>query len=226
MKTQHQELKIYNDITQGTQEWQDLRLGKITGSGFKALMGTPAAREKYLYDLVSEIVTGYKCDGAEFTNSHMERGHRVEHIARAEYAARNFVEVKEAGFVELDQYVGCSPDGLVGNDGLIEIKAPDSNNYLKMLIDLTQNNIVQKEHMYQMQFNMYVTNRLWCDYILYNEKHEAANNMGFYAHRVKRDESMQKTIEGTIVLAVKTIEDNKKTYYDIFKKLQQSETMN
>ena len=167
-------MKLHDDIEQKSPEWHNLRLGKITASGFGKLLGTDAVRDKYLYDRAAEIVTGERCDADEVISSvHIDRGNEWESVARDKYITTTFSEVKEVGFIQLDDYAGCSPDGLVGEDGLIEIKVPDSNNYFKYLIEIQNMGIsaIPTDHFWQMQFCMYVCDRKWCDYVLYNPKH-------------------------------------------------------
>lgn len=193
-------MQLRNDIEQGSPEWHLLRLGKITGSGVAKLLGTPAAREKYLYDRASEIVTGCRCDSDESAASkHMARGHEFEEIAICKYTVATLTQVQRVGFVQMSEFVGCSPDGLVGDDGMIEIKVPDSNNYFRQILELNKSgvDVIPKEYYYQMQFNMFVCDRKWCDYVLYSPKHEATGK-SLCVTRVKRDKSMQERIASVI----------------------------
>ena len=93
---------IKTDILQGSDEWHNLRLGKITGSSFSKLLSTPVAKEKYLYDKANEIVTRCKSDGDSFNNVHMQRGSNFESVARTRYLLETFSIVKEVGLVIVD----------------------------------------------------------------------------------------------------------------------------
>lgn len=199
-------MHTYNDIVQGSDEWHQLRLGKITGSNFYKLTGTEAARKKYLYDKASEIVSGEKCDADSVTNQHMQRGNEYEALARLKYIAHTLNYVQEVGFVQMNEYVACSPDGLVDTDGMIEIKVPDSSKYLGQVIEISQGNEkdIPKEHYLQMQFNLLVCNREWCDYVLYNPKHDIENR-GLFIFRVKEDLKTQLMIKHTIDTAITEI---------------------
>lgn len=117
---------IHHIVSQNTPEWDALRLGKVTASQFSTIManegkafGDPAKR--YALQLALEVVTEKKSDYS-FQSSHMERGHEMEPMARHLYEQARFVDVLDGGFFEADR-VGYSPDGTVGNRGLIEIKS-------------------------------------------------------------------------------------------------------
>ncbi|HBR5676005.1 TPA: YqaJ viral recombinase family protein [Klebsiella pneumoniae] len=117
---------IWHDVEQNGEEWDALRLGKATASNFGLIMandgkafGEPAKR--YALQLALEQIKGCKSEFG-FTNDHMERGHEQEPIARMLYEEMNFVDVDNGGFFDHETY-GDSPDGLVGHDGLVEIKS-------------------------------------------------------------------------------------------------------
>ncbi|EOE7048320.1 lambda exonuclease family protein [Enterobacter hormaechei] len=117
---------IWHDVEQNGEEWDALRLGKATASNFGLIMandgkafGEPAKR--YALQLALEQIKGCKSEFG-FSNDHMERGHEQEPIARMLYEEMNFVDVDNGGFFDHETY-GDSPDGLVGQDGLVEIKS-------------------------------------------------------------------------------------------------------
>lgn len=209
-----QQIVIRTDIIQGGDQWHAARLGKITGSGFAKLVGTAAAKEKYIYDKASEIVTRSRCDGDEYTNIHMQRGNEYESIARVKYILDTLNDVQEVGIVEYDDYTACSPDGLVGDDGIIEIKVLDSNNHFKQILKISSKGIqaIPKDHLLQMQFNMFVCNRQWCDYVLYNQKHEV-NNGDLFVYRVEKDIKTQLEIKAAIEEAKERIISCVNKYY-------------
>jgi hypothetical protein len=118
-------VRKFHDVPQNTDEWQALRLGKATASNFGTFManygkefGDPAKR--YALQIALERLTGRKAEHA-FSNDHMERGHEQEPIARMLYAEEHFVDVLNGGFYDCGEY-GDSPDGRVGEPGLLEIK--------------------------------------------------------------------------------------------------------
>lgn len=162
---------IFHDVFQGSPEWHALRCGMITSSIVGSLI-TPtgkiaknAASRSCLADLLAQRVIGYA--GDEFANWDMQRGVEDEPIARALYVER-YALVKEAGFVTREVapgiVIGCSPDGLVGDDGGVEIKSRKP----KIQIDTILTGAVPSENILQVQTSMLVTQRLWWDYVSYS----------------------------------------------------------
>lgn len=156
-------MKIYNELIQGEDEWLRIRLGKLTGSDFHTLMGNSTTKETILYKKAAERITGVASDGDRFSSIHTERGKELESEARQAYELETGLIVNQIGFVELDEFVGCSPDGLL-EDGGLEIKCKDNHGYLKAIIKQW----IEPGHKTQMQFNMYVCNAKFWDYCLYN----------------------------------------------------------
>jgi putative phage-type endonuclease len=159
----------YWDIEQGTDEWHALRRGVITASTIGKLItatGKPANNDTsraQLFQLLAERITGETEDS--FYGEDMQRGHLLEPFARELYA-KHFQPVQECGFVTFNfdgTVIGYSPDGLVGDDGLIEIKAPRRKTHLKSLL----NDEVPAEYVAQVQTGLAVTRRAWCDFITY-----------------------------------------------------------
>lgn len=117
---------IWHDVEQNGEEWDALRLGKATASNFGLIMANDGkafgeTAKRYALQLALEQIKVCKSEFG-FTNDHMERGHEQEPIARMLYEEMNFVDVDNGGFFDHETY-GDSPDGLVGRDGLIEIKS-------------------------------------------------------------------------------------------------------
>jgi len=218
------QIQVHADLEQGSDKWHELRLGKITASCFYKLLGTKAAREKYLYDRANEIVTGCKADGEEYLNLHIQRGWEHETVARNKYITSTFTSVKEVGLVQLSDHIACSPDGLVGEDGMIEIKVPDSNNYFRHVIEISKKGVeaIAKEHYMQMQFNLYVCARKWCDYVLFNPKHAVQGN-GLFIFRVGYDEVMQARISEAVDECVPIMNEYVNQYNNIFQKKGENE---
>jgi YqaJ-like viral recombinase domain len=209
-------LQIRTDINQGSDEWYQLRLGKITGSCFSKLLGGNGAKEKYPYDRASEIVTGCRSDSDISKIVHIQRGHGFESEARSLYVIKTFTLVSEVGLIQLGDYVACSPDGLIDEDGIIEIKVPDSNNYFRQMLEISSkgSNAIPHDHYVQMQFYMYVCGRQWCDYVLYNPQH-VVNNKELFIHRVEREEEMQSNIGNVLDECVIKIKKYVEQYYAI-----------
>jgi putative phage-type endonuclease len=161
--------KYHFEIEQGTDEWHALRRGVITASAISKLLTAtykPAANDTsraLLYQLLAERITGES--DQSFYNDDMARGHLLEPYARDLYA-KHFASVTECGFVTLTisrGILGYSPDGLVGDDGLIEIKCPRPKTHLRSMLT----GEVPAEYVPQTQTGLALTGRRWCDYISY-----------------------------------------------------------
>ncbi|QBY44707.1 YqaJ viral recombinase family protein [Arsenophonus nasoniae] len=156
----------WHDVQQNTEVWDALRLGKVTASQFNCFMankgkafGEPAKR--YALQIALEIITGKKSEFS-FTNEHMLRGHEQEPIARRLYEETNFVDVTNGGFFDCGDY-GDSPDGLVGNDGVIEIKSVTAPVHYATL----QRESFDPAYKWQLIGHLDCTGRDWVDFISY-----------------------------------------------------------
>jgi putative phage-type endonuclease len=174
----------YRNIEQGSDEWHALRRGMITASAVGRLItGTckPANNDTsrtQLLQLLAERITGES--DASFYGDDMARGHMLEPLARDIYV-EHWAQVQECGFVTADfdgTVIGYSPDGLVGDHGLIEIKSPRQKHHLRSLLS----DEVPAEYVPQVQTGLAVTGRRWCDYISY------APGLPLFIHRCLRDE--------------------------------------
>jgi len=155
-------MKIYK-FKQGSEEWLKIRLGKFTGSNAQAIAANGKGLETLIFEKVAELSTGKS--KPFYTNGDMERGHELEAMARNSYEVETGITSQQVGFVELDEFTGCSPDGLVGKDGLIEIKCKNDAKFARYLLEQK----IDPAHNWQIQMNLFVTGREWCDYIVFNE---------------------------------------------------------
>jgi len=185
-------------MEQGTDEWFNARIGKVTASRVSDLMaktktGYSASRDNYMAQLVCENLTKTKAEG--FTNAAMEWGMEQEPFARAAYEAKTGVMVEEVGFVPhpLIEWAGASPDGLVGPDGLVEIKCPNT----ATMIDTLLTGKVPGKYNIQMQFQMACTGRYWCDYVVFDPRMPAKAQL--FIKRVFRDDAFIQEMEAEIV---------------------------
>jgi hypothetical protein len=159
-------VRKFHDVQQNTDEWQALRLGKATASSFGCFManygrafGEPAQR--YALQIALERLTGKKAEHS-FSNDHMERGHEQEPVARMMYAEQHFADVQNGGFFDCGQY-GDSPDGLVSELGVIEIKSViAATHYANML----RGNF-DPAYKWQLIGHLDCTGRDWVDFISY-----------------------------------------------------------
>ena len=154
-------MKIHN-FEQGTEEWFKVRLGKFTASNAQAIASNGAGLDTLIFEKVAEIMTGKMKES--YTNTDIERGNELEKMARNSYELETGIIVKQVGFVEKDGFVGCSPDGFIAEDGLQEIKCKNDANFARFLYDAK----IDTEHIWQMQMQLFVTERQWVDYVLYN----------------------------------------------------------
>ena len=173
---------------QGSEEWYQARLGKITGTGFAKVLakGKGITRDGYMYDLCAERLTGVPTP--HYVDKNMDWGTENEPAARRWYEQVYGVSVVQVGFVEMNDDTGCSPDGLVGNDGMIQIKCPKTVNHLKMI----ENSKIEGKYLTQIQGELWVCERKWSDYVSYDPRMKA--NKG-HVVRVHRDDSFMITLD-------------------------------
>ena len=193
-------------MDQGTEEWFTIRIGKVTASRVadviaKTKTGYSASRDNYMAQLVCERLTGQK--GESFTNAAMQHGTETEPLARAAYEALKDVLVDEVGFVPHPtiEMAGASPDGLVGDDGLIEIKCPNTATHIDTLLSQT----VPGKYNTQMQFQMACTGRKWCDFVSFDNR--LPEELQLFVTRVPRDEVFIRLIESEIVQFIAELDD-------------------
>lgn len=175
-------LQIFN-CEQGSPEWFECRRGIPTASKFKDVLakGQGLTRRKYLYTLAGEILTGEP--GESFSNEHMERGHAMEDDARQQYAFQRDVEPERVGFMRRGS-AGCSPDSLIGVDGLLEIKTKLPHLHLEAL----ESNRLPPEHVAQVQGQLWISGRQWCDFVSYWPR------LPLFCIRVPRDDAYIDTL--------------------------------
>lgn len=155
-------MKIHN-FEQRSPEWFAVRKLKLTASKADAIAAAGKGLETLCLELVAENYS--LAEPENYTNEAMQRGVELEAEARSMYEAlKDFPKIEEVGFVEYSDFVGCSPDGLVDDDGLIEIKCPQDKTYTNYLIT----GDIDSKYLWQMQMQMLCTGRKWCDYVVYN----------------------------------------------------------
>lgn len=182
------------DVIQGTAEWFAMRAGKVTASRVadviaKTKTGWGAGRANYMADLMVERLTG-TC-GPSFTNAAMQWGTDQEPNARAAYIAKTGDDVAEIAFVDHPaiQMTGASPDGLVGDFGLIEIKCPNTATHIETLISKS----IPTKYQTQMAWQMACTGRDWCDFVSYDPR--LPDEMQLFVQRYDRDDTYIASLE-------------------------------
>lgn len=185
-------------IAQGTPEWFAARLGQVTASKISDVMakgrnGAPSAtRATYMGQLVAERLTGEAPEA--FTNAAMEWGTEHEAQARARYTMTTGLAVDEAPYVPHPEIAGsgASPDGFAGDDGLVEIKCPNTATH----IDTLRGGSIKRGYLLQMQWQMACTGRAWCDFASFDPR--LPRELSLKVTRVERDAAMIADIEAAV----------------------------
>ena len=204
-------ITYYHDMIQGSEEWVDARCGVLTASEMKNVL-TPtlktAANDKtrqLTWELAAQRISGYT--EPQYIGDDMLRGYADEILAREKYAETR-AEVQEVGFITSDALgfvMGYSPDGLVGDDGLIECKSRRQKYQVQTICE----GAVPDEYVLQLQTGLMITGRKWIDFISYS------GGLPMFVQRVLPDPVMQAAIvsaavdfEARVVQAVQSFHDN------------------
>lgn len=183
-----------HEVEQGTKDWHDLRCGKVTASRIDAVMakiksGEAATRMNYRAELIAERLTKVQVEG--YVSKEMQWGKDHEDEADIAYEFFTGGVVQHIAFVDHPTIpmAGCSPDGLVGEHGLIERKCPNTATHIKYL----KGKNVPSEYAYQMHFQMACTGRKWCDFVSFDPR--LPERLQLFVRRLPRDEVAIKGIE-------------------------------
>jgi hypothetical protein len=180
-------MEIINCI-QGTDEWFNEKLGKFTASEAQAIAANGKGLETLCLKLASQRLTGKRKES--YLGADMKRGVELEPEARNLYELETDNTVGKVGFCKLDEDTGASPDGLIGEDGLIEIKCFDDLNFLEYALSKK----MDTGYVWQMQMQMFITGRQWCDYVVYNPNYKNS----LIIQRVNRDDRAIEKIKAGI----------------------------
>lgn len=186
-------MKIHN-IEQQTPEWFELRKQyPLTASNAQAIGNNGKGLESLVWEKLSEKYS--YAEKEQFTNGHTDRGNELESQARDLYELETGNEVTEVGFItdeELSKVGGASPDGLVGEEGLLEIKCFADAKHFKAIVDYKKTGTfeIESKYLWQMQMQMLFTGRKWVDFLAYNPNF----NQSLLIQRVERDTEMQAKI--------------------------------
>jgi putative phage-type endonuclease len=185
-------------IEQGSPEWFAQRLGKVTASRVadviaKTKTGYSTSRDNYMAQLVCERMTNVVAES--FTNSAMQWGTETEPLARAAYEAHADVLVDEVAMITHPtiEAAGASPDGLVGDDGQLEIKCPNTATHIDTLLTQT----VPGKYITQMQWQMACTGRNWCDFVSFDPR--MSDGLQLFVKRVPRDDAYIQMLEKEVI---------------------------
>ena len=188
---------------QGSPEWLSERAGKVTASMVSAVLAKPetAGYRDYQAQLVAEILTG-KPQGSDYINAAMAFGTEMEPLARSAYEAETGFSVDEVGFCQHPtiERAGASPDGLVGNSGLVEIKCPKVATHLAYLIA----GVVPAGYKNQMMWQMACSGRDWCDFASFRP--DLPEHLQLFIIRFKRDPERIKELETAVVAFLDSVD--------------------
>jgi putative phage-type endonuclease len=191
------------DAVQGTPEWLAARAGRVTASMISNVLMKPetAGFRDYQAQLVAEILT-CKPQGSDYTNAAMQFGTETEPLARSAYEAETGFSVDEVGLCihPSIERAGASPDGLVGNSGLVEIKCPKVATHLAYQIA----GVVPAGYKNQMMWQMAVTGRDWCDFVSFRP--DLPEHLQLFIVRFKRDSEKILELETAVISFLSTVD--------------------
>lgn len=181
---------------QGSDAWKLEKAGHFSASKADPLLMKPstAGYQNLIYQVAYERITGEPVE--TYQNQAMKDGVENEPIARESYELETYNKVHQVGFMEINSWIGASLDGIIGDDGGIEIKCPQWNTQLGYL----ESQEVPKNYYNQMQFQMYVSGRKWIDFYSWHAKLKP------FLKRVERDEERIKEIQEAIFRSIKAVE--------------------
>ncbi|EAT8908028.1 YqaJ viral recombinase family protein [Salmonella enterica] len=186
-------------MLQRSPEWFAARCGKVTASRLYDVMtrtksGYAASRQNYMAELICQRLTGKPEEG--FTNAAMMRGTELEPVAREMYALNEFdAVISEVGLIDHPTIAGfaASPDGLINDDGLIEIKCPNTWTHLQTL----KTGVPKRQYLLQMHAQMMCTGRKWCDFVSFDDR--LPPELAYFKTRINFDEVLAEEIEQEVV---------------------------
>lgn len=163
-----------------------MRAGKLTASNAKTISVGGAGLKTLVFDTLAEKYA-LNNDEESYMSEDMQRGVEREEQARMTYEIQ-YQEIEQVGFIEVDEYVGASPDGFIGEDGGIEIKCPNNSNFFKLMVE--GEDAIDKKYLWQCQMCMLVSGRKWWDLVFWNGNFE--NNLIVF--KIVPDLSMQEKL--------------------------------
>lgn len=207
-------------IEQGSPEWHAMRCGKVTASCIADMMaktktGWGASRANYKAKLVAERLTGVVADG--YTNGAMEWGLAMESEARTAYEFYQGTTVEPIDFAVHPEITmsGASPDGLVGADGLVEIKCPNTATHIDTLLGQS----IPQKYILQMSWQMACTGRTWCDFVSYDPR--MPEEMRLFVQRLTRSEPLIADIHAHVVAFLAEVDETVAKLTQIYRREHQ-----
>lgn len=189
------------DFPQGSVEWFAARCGRATASEFSSVLakGQGKTRLTYLRKVVAESLTGKPMES--FKNKDTDRGNELEEFGRAAYEIKTGNSVDQVGFIQhATLMAGCSPDGLVGEDGGVEIKCVIPTVQLETVLA----GGYPSEHRAQIQGGLWLTGRKWWDFCSHSE--DLPENLRTYIFRVEPDPKYITTLEAEVTVFLREVD--------------------
>ena len=183
---------IIHEMTQGSPEWHQVKCGKISSSCMSDVMAKgrgnaeSKTRRSYMIRLIAERLSGIPQE--TYCNGAMQWGIETEPLARQAYEYAELTVVDQVGFVETSEYLGCSPDGFVGDRGLLEIKCPNTTTHVEYLLD----NRLPPAYVNQVQSQLWICEREYCDFVSFDPRLICKP---YFKTRVERDEEKIKELK-------------------------------
>lgn len=187
-------------IEQRSEEWFELRKERMTASHAQAIASNGKGLKTYIRDKMCSLYS--TSDEVGYTNSAMENGIEQEEVAVMLYEFETGNKTDKIGFEIYNDYVGASPDRLVDKKGLVEVKCPTDKVYFNLLLDKK----IDSKYEWQMQMQMLVCDRDWCDYVVYNPNFKQQ----LFIERVFKDEEKQDKLKKGFESGTKIIKEIKK----------------
>ena len=192
-------MQIISDIEQCSDEWFALRSQRMTASNAQAIAANGKGLDTYIAKLMQEYYS--TSEPVRFQSKSMERGIELEPSALFAYEAETGLQVGKVAFVIHNDNVGCSPDGLASDDGLVEIKCLEDKAYFQYL--LTEK--IDTGYEWQMQMQMLICERDWCDYVVFNPNYKKS----LIIKRVLRNNANFDKLESGFAIGIKKIQEIK-----------------
>ncbi len=196
---------LAGSVEQGSEAWRQARIGRATASRVADIVATnakgyAASRANYCAELVLERMSGVPAE--RFKNAAMVWGTETEPQARDAYAFMAGVTVEQVGFIQHPtiELAGASPDGIIGDDGLVEIKCGNTATHIELL----RFHKISDRHITQMQFQMATTGRQWCDYVSFDPRMEPKYQLWF--KRVPRNDMVIDRLNKEVVLFLSEVD--------------------
>lgn len=180
---------IVYDFEQRTPDWFNIRKAKVTASHATAIGNCGKGLDTYILELMAEYYSSGEKD--KFSNKHTDRGCELEDQASDIYELMTGQKLDKVGFIEYNEFVGGSPDRLVGDDGGVEIKCIDDVGYFKLLLNGEKE--ISSDYLWQIQMYLLITGRKWWDFLAYNPNYKKS----MFIHRITPDKEKQdRLLEG------------------------------